>query len=42
MYIVKAVETTFVQKICAFNIDEIDTWFQAQAAPKIIAHVKSV
>jgi len=24
MYIVKAAETTFVQKICMFNIDEID------------------
>ncbi len=26
MYIVKAAETTFVRKICTFNIDEIDTW----------------
>ncbi len=25
MYIVKAAETTFVQKICTFNVDEIDT-----------------
>jgi len=27
MYIVKAAETTFEQKIHTFNIDEIDTWF---------------
>jgi len=25
MYIVKAAKMTFVRKICAFNIDEIDT-----------------
>ncbi len=24
MYVVKAAETTFVQKICTFNVDEID------------------
>jgi len=26
MYVVKAAKTTFVQKSCTFNIDEIDTW----------------
>ncbi len=25
MYVEKAAETTFVQKTCAFNVDEIDT-----------------
>jgi len=25
MYVVKAAETTFIQKICTLNIDEIDT-----------------
>ncbi len=25
MYVVKAAKTTFVQKICTFNVDEIDT-----------------
>jgi len=25
MYVVKAVETTFIQKIRTFNVDEIDT-----------------
>ncbi len=24
MYVVKAAETTFAQKICTFNVDEID------------------
>ncbi len=24
MYIVKAAKTTFLQKICTFNVDEID------------------
>jgi len=27
MYIEKAAKTTFVQKICTKNVDEIDTWF---------------
>jgi len=27
MYVVKAAETTYVRKICTFNIDEIDTLF---------------
>jgi len=26
MYVVKAAKTTFVRKICTFNVDEIDTW----------------
>jgi hypothetical protein len=26
MYIEKAAESTFVQKICTQNVDEIDTW----------------
>ncbi len=26
VYVEKAAKTTFVQKRCAFNIDEIDTW----------------
>jgi len=25
MYVVKAAKTTLVQKICTFNVDEIDT-----------------
>jgi len=28
MYVVKASETTFVRKICTFNVDEIDIWCQ--------------
>jgi len=27
MYVVKAAETTFVQKNCTFNVDEIDYRF---------------
>jgi len=28
MYIVKAAKMMFVQKICMFNVDEIDPWWQ--------------
>jgi len=28
VYIVKAARTTFVQKICTFNVDEIDYWWK--------------
>ncbi len=31
MYAVKAAKTKFVQKICTFNVDEIDTWFFSKA-----------
>ncbi len=31
MYVVKAAETTFVQKICLFDIDEIDSSCNCQA-----------
>jgi hypothetical protein len=26
MYVEKAAEMTFVRKMCAYNVDEIDTW----------------
>jgi len=26
MYVIKAAKMTFVQKICTFNVDEIDTY----------------
>jgi len=26
MYVEKAAKTMFVQRICTFNVDEIDTW----------------
>jgi len=33
MYVVKAAETTFVQKIFTFNVDKFDTW-KKKAFPK--------
>jgi len=32
MYIAKAAKTTFVRKICMFNVDEIDTWCEFRHA----------
>jgi hypothetical protein len=42
MYIVKAAETTFVQKIRTFNVDEIDGWCKTMTVGVFVVCTKGL